>query len=187
VLNDISAEDQFKFAKSRLGADIDSKGADDHFGLSPDDDKETAKSLPRLGDPSRNNLTPRRKKLPPLPPEDEAALIAAVQARDTTAGHKLFLHHESTVRTLAYKRWWAVNSNRHNDERALSLDDFVAVALEAFWESVRRWKPGYRLNTAYRLPVRGALADIGHEWRNALGVQIDTRVQSLKTEPLFLP
>jgi hypothetical protein len=179
MLSDISAEDQFPFAKSRLRADILDREPENHFGQSDDDDdrKETAKALPRLGKPSRNDLTPRRKPPTPLPADVEASLISAAQAGDRAAGHCLFTHHEEWCRVEGRKRWHSVTSRRLNDERALSLDDFVAAALEAFWESVRQWKPGCRLNTFLRKSVRGALADIAHEWRDAPGLQIDSRVQ----------
>ena len=178
MLSDISTEDQLPFAKSRLGADILSREPDNNFGLSDeDDDKETARALPRLGGPSRNDLTPRRKPPPLLSADVEAALIVAAQAGDGAAGHRLFLHHEEWARVEARKRWWRATSHRVNEERALSLDDFVAVALEAFWESVRRWKPGFMLNTFYRKAIRGALSDIAHDWRNAPGIQIDSRAQ----------
>ena len=175
---DISAEDQFPFTKSRRGADIINRDPEDHFGLE-DDDKETSEDLPRRGRPSRNDLTPSRKAPPPLAADVEASLISATQSGDAAAGHRLLLHHEAWVRAEAFKRWAAVTSYRygHNAERATSLDDFVAVGCEAFWESVLRWRPGSRLNTFYRRAVRGALADIGHEWRNSPGIQIDSRVQ----------
>jgi hypothetical protein len=130
---DISAEDQFPFAKSRLGADIVNRSPDENFGLSPEDDdtKETAKSLPRRGQPSRNNLTAPHKAPPNLAADVEASLTLAAQSGDAAAGRQLLLHHETWVRAEAFRRWAVVTSYRyaHNAERATSLDDCVAVAL----------------------------------------------------------
>jgi hypothetical protein len=173
---DISSADQFPFAKSRRGADIPITGAENHFGLDPHDHqpKETAKSLPRLGDPSRNNLAVPIKGPPPLTADVEAELIVAAQSGNEAAKRRLLEHHEGWLRSAALKRWSIANSGRSNPDS--QVEDFVSTALASFWASVLRWEPGHRLNTCYRAAITGALSDLARAWRNAPGLMMETEV-----------
>jgi hypothetical protein len=157
---------------------------DSSFGLDADD-KETAKRLPRLGQPSVNNLAESRPGQRHRPGrEEERRLILAAQAGNKHAMRRLVDYHVAWIRWRARLRWYRT-IGLDDAERAVTLDDFVSVGLAEFAQQIKTWKPPYRLNTHCRKAVDGALADFSYQYRNkpALG-GVESDIQRfLRTHP----
>ena len=158
---------------------------DDAFGLDADDiEKETAKPLPRLGEPSVNNLARSRSAPRPLKRAEERRLILAAQAGDDRAMRTLIDHHIPWIRYQARLRWYRTISP-DDPERAVEIDDFVSVGVAEFAQQVKTWKPPYALNTHYQKAVIGALANAAYAYRNkpALGGMESDIQRFLRTHP----
>jgi hypothetical protein len=159
---------------------------DASFGLDADDiEKETAKPLTRLGEPTVNNLArsrPGQRRQPGR--EEERRLILAAQAGDDAAMRELIDDHIAWVRYHAGLRWYRT-IGPGDAERAITLDDFVSVGITEFAQRVKTWKPPYALNTHYRKAVIGALADFSYQYRNqpALGGLESDIQRFLRTHP----
>jgi DNA-directed RNA polymerase sigma subunit (sigma70/sigma32) len=165
----------FVSAKSDHAVDITNRGD----ALSEEDENpEEMAELPRLGEPSLNNLAISRPALALLSADKEDSLILAAQAGDTKAARELVLAQLPWVRTVAYERWLALNPPEQlNPERAVALDDFVAAGVLALWRQIDRWKPGFRLNTYARSAIKGAMAETSRDWRIATGFKMESDIQ----------
>ena len=158
---------------------------DASFGLDADDiEKETAKPLPRLGEPSINNLTVSRSAPRRLARVEEQQLIAAAQTGDDRAMRKLIDHHIAWIRYQARLRWCRT-IGPNDPEHAIEIDDLVSVGVAKFAERIKTWKPPHALNSHYRKAVIGPLADAAYAYRNkpALGGMESDIQRFLRTHP----
>jgi DNA-directed RNA polymerase specialized sigma subunit len=166
--------------ESRPGADIITRW-DALFGLDPEDKAEPkTKALLRLDkNPSINNLTNIRLRTPTLPPDEEARLLLAAQTGDARATDRLVRAHLPWVQTKALEKWARLHPpGNSNDDRGVTLEDFVAAGLKALSQSIPGWRPGRTFNTYYRKAVLGAIAEVAVDWRHR-GVKAETRIQRL--------
>jgi hypothetical protein len=176
--------------KSSHAAHISIEG-DSHFGLDENEDslESLIKPLPRLGQPSLNNLTISRPAPPILSAEQERDLVVAAQAGDRQATTKLMHHHLPWLRWQARKRWVSLTRPTASKsalglpddvfqcERAVELDDLVSASVIGLLQAILQWKPPHRLNTIVRRYVHGELSKGAHDWRNLPGIKIEGDLQ----------
>lgn len=134
--------------------------------------------------PVRSNLRIPTPRLPNLDAEEEAGLIRGAQAGDRGAAKRLLDHFHGWLRYRAWESWKPLQKKNFKmegivstprKERAETLEDYVAAAALAFWESVCDYKTSVKNGLfAYAAPhVRGALSNIS--WaRKAAGFKDET-------------